>query len=61
MVLVQILSADELEDSISEVLEALVVTRRQVRAFVRKRAVGDGLEQKAWVTKMNSDFLLEQL
>jgi hypothetical protein len=61
MVLVQELRADQLEDSVSQILEALVVARRQMRAFVCERAVGDGLEQKAGVTKMNSDFLLEQL
>jgi hypothetical protein len=61
MVLVQILRRDQLEDRVAEILQALVIAGREVWAFVGKRAVRDGLEQEARVSKMDSDLLLEQL
>jgi hypothetical protein len=61
MVLVQILGCDQLEDSVAEVLEALIVARRDRRALVGKRAVSDGFEQEPGVAKVNPDLLLELL
>jgi hypothetical protein len=61
VVLVQVFGSDELQDRITKVFEALVVARRQVRALIGERAVGDRLEQEARVAEMDSDLLLEQL
>jgi len=61
MMLVEVLGRDQLQHGVAEVLQALVVARRKVWAFVRERAVGYGLEEKAGVTEMNPDLLLELL
>jgi hypothetical protein len=61
MVLVEVFGADELQDGVAQVFEALVVAGRKVRALVGERAVGDRLEQQARVTEVDSNFLLEQL
>jgi hypothetical protein len=42
--LVQVLGGDQLQDSVAEVFESLVVARRLMRIFVRERAVRDRLE-----------------
>jgi hypothetical protein len=44
MMLVEVLGGDQLEDGVAEVLEALVVARRLVRALIREGAMGDRLE-----------------
>jgi hypothetical protein len=61
MVLVEILRCYQLEDRVAEILKALVIARREVRALVGKRAVRDGLEQEAGIAEMDSDLLLKQL
>jgi hypothetical protein len=61
VVLIQVLGGDQLQDGVAEVFEALVVTRRYVRALVGERAVRDGLQEKAWVAKVDTDLLLELL
>jgi hypothetical protein len=61
MMLVQVLGGDELQDCVAKVLETFVVAWRQVRALIGERAVRDSLQQEAWVAKVDSDFLLEQL
>jgi hypothetical protein len=60
MMLVQVLGRDQLEDRVAQVLQALVVARRDRRILVGKRAVGDGLEQQAGVAKVDADLLLEK-
>jgi hypothetical protein len=42
--LVQILGRDQLQDGVAEILEALVVPWRLVRALIREGAMGDRLE-----------------
>jgi hypothetical protein len=42
--LVQVLGRDQLQDRVAEVFEALVVTRRLVRALIREGAMRDRLE-----------------
>jgi hypothetical protein len=42
--LVQILGRDQLQDGITEILEAFIVARRLVRALIREGAMGDRLE-----------------
>jgi len=59
--LVEELGGDQLQHGIAEILEALVVTRRKVRALVRERAVGDGLQEQGGVAEMNPYLLLELL
>jgi hypothetical protein len=59
--LVEILRRDQLEDGIAEVLESLVVARRNRGALIGERAVGDGFEQEPGVTEVNPDLLLELL
>ena len=61
MVLVEKFRADQLEDGVAEVFEALVVARRDLRVLVGEGAVGDGLEQKTRVPKVDPDLLLKQL
>jgi hypothetical protein len=61
VVLVQILGGDELQDGVAEIFEALVVTRRYVRALIGEGAVRDGLEKQVWVAKVDTDLLLELL
>jgi hypothetical protein len=58
---VEVLRGDELQDSVAEVLESLVVTRRDGWILIRERAVRDGLEKESGVAKVNPDFLLELL
>jgi hypothetical protein len=60
-VLVEILGGYQLQDSVAQVLEALVVARRQMRAFVGERAVRYGFEQETWVAEMDPNLLLELL
>jgi len=43
MVLVQVLGGDQLQDGVAQVFETLVVSWRDGRIFIRKRAVRDGL------------------
>ncbi len=59
--LVQVLGRDELQDGVAQVLEALVVAGREVRALVCERAVRDRFEQQAGVAEMDADLLLELL
>ena len=59
--LVEVLGGDQLEDRVAEVLKTLVVTWRDLGGFVSERAVGDGFEKEARVTKVNPDLLLEKL
>jgi hypothetical protein len=61
VVLVQILGGDQLQDCVAQIFEALVVTRRDVRALVGERAVGYGFEQETRVAEVNSNLLLELL
>src|SRR5439155_3014576 len=61
VMLVEILGGDQLEDGVAEILEPLVVARRDGWTFIRKRAVGDRFEQEPWVAKVNPDLLLEKL
>ena len=61
MVLVQVLGGDQLQDGVAEVLEALVVARRNGRTLVGERAVRDGFEQEPGVAKVDADLLLEKL
>jgi hypothetical protein len=61
MVLVQVLGGDQLQDGVAEIFEPLVVARRYVRALIGERAVRDGLEEKVWVAKVDTDLLLELL
>jgi hypothetical protein len=42
--LVQVLGCDQLQDRVAEILEAFVVARGLMGAFVGERAVGDRLE-----------------
>jgi len=44
VVLVQVLGGDQLQNSVAEIFESLVVTRRLMRALIRERAMGDRLE-----------------
>jgi hypothetical protein len=57
--LVQVLGRDQLQDGVAEIFEALVVSRRYVRALVGERAVRDGFEKEGWVAKVDTDLLLE--
>jgi hypothetical protein len=57
--LVEILGGDELEYRVAEILESLVVARRDRRALIGERAVGDGFEQEPGVAKVNPDLLLK--
>src|SRR2546422_10628274 len=61
VMLVEVLGRDQLQDSVAEVLEALVVARRNRRRFIGERAVGDRFEQQPGVAKVDSDLLLEKL
>ncbi len=58
MVLVEVLRGDELQDRVTEILEPLVVARRDRWALIGERAVGDGLEKEPWIAKVNPDLLL---
>jgi len=58
MMLVEVLGRDELQDRVAEILEPLVVARRDRRALIGERAVGDSLEKEPWIAKVNSDLLL---
>jgi hypothetical protein len=58
---VEILGRDQLQDGVAEILEALVVARRDSRILIGERAVGDGLEEEPRVAKVNPDLLLEEL
>jgi hypothetical protein len=60
-VLVQELGGDQLQDGVAEVLEALVVARRQVRALVGEGAVGDGFQQEVGIAEVDPYLLLEKL
>jgi len=44
MVLVQVLGGDQLQDRITEILEAFVVARRLMGILIRERAVRNRLE-----------------
>ncbi len=59
--LVQVLRGDQLQDGVAQILEALVVARRNGRALIGERAVGDGFEQEPGVAKVDPDLLLELL
>jgi len=59
--LVEVLGGDELEDSVAEVLQSLVVARTYLWVFIGEGAVGYRFEQQARVTKVNPDLLLEKL
>jgi len=61
MVLVQVLGGDQLQDGVAQVFETLVVSWRDGRIFIRKRAVRDGLQEETRVAKVNPDLLLEEL
>jgi hypothetical protein len=60
-VLVEIFGRDQLQHCVAQVLEALVVARRQMRALVGERAVGYGFKQQARVAEVDPNFLLELL
>jgi hypothetical protein len=57
--LVEILRGDQLEDRVAEVLESLVVARRDRRALIGERAVRDSFEQEPGVAKVNPYLLLK--
>src|SRR5205823_5878198 len=57
--LVQVLGGDQLQHRVTEVLQALVVPRRHLRALVGERAVRQGLEEKRPVTEGDPDLLLQ--
>jgi hypothetical protein len=59
--LVEILGGDQLEYGVAEILESLVVARRDRRALIGERAVRDGFEQEPGVAKVNPDLLLKEL
>ena len=59
--LVEILRRDQLQDRVAEVLEPLVVPRRDRGVLVCERAVGDGFQQQPRVAKVDADLLLEEL
>ena len=61
VVVIQVATVDQLQDSVAQVLEALVVARRQMRAFVGERAVRYGFEQEARVAEVDPNLLLELL
>jgi len=61
VVFVEVLGGDQLEDCVAEVLEALIVSWRNLWILIGERAVGDGLEQEAGVTEVDPDLLLEKL
>ena len=61
MVLVQVLGGDQLQDGVAQVFETLVVSWRDGRIFIRKRAVRDGLQEETRVAKVNPDLLLKEL
>jgi hypothetical protein len=59
--LVEVLGGDELEHRIAQVLETLVVARREVRALVGEGAVRDGFEKQPGVAEVDPDLLLKKL
>jgi hypothetical protein len=59
--LVEVLGGDQLEDRVTEILEALVVARRDGRALVGERAVGYRFEEQSGIAKVDSNLLLELL
>jgi hypothetical protein len=59
VMLVEILSRDQLQNGITEVFKTLVVARRQVGALVCERTVCDCFQQQAGVAEMDSDLFLE--
>src|SRR5262252_6492236 len=57
----EVLSCDELQNRVAEILEALVVSRRDLRTLVGERAVGQRLPQQRRVAKSDSDLLFQLL
>jgi hypothetical protein len=59
VVLVQVFRRDELKDCITEVLETLVVARRDVGTLVGEGAVGQRLAEQAGIAEGDPDALLQ--
>ena len=58
-VLVEVLGRDQLQHRVAQVLEALVVARREMRALVGERAVGQCLLEERDVAEGDPDALLQ--